>query len=102
MIGKIEIVQIQNLLYMSSVSNYTEFYMKDGSVLIASKSMKEFQTQLNQHPDFIKVHRSHIVNKNYVKQIIKERHRSFVIMDNKEKLEVAQQKKEEILINILY
>lgn len=60
------IINIQDILYLKSDSNYTEFLMKDGSRHIGSKSLKEYDQALKSE-GFYRVHRSYLINLNAVK-----------------------------------
>lgn len=102
MIGKIVVVQLEDLLYMEASSNYTEFTLKDGISFKASKSLKTFSDQIESHPDFIRIHRAFVINKKYLKHIIRENNKTCVVMFDNKELEISPSKKEEILNNLLY
>ena len=56
-----------DILYLKADNNTTEFFMKDGTVTNAFKTLKTFENSL---PDnFIRIHQSYIVNTNYVSRI---------------------------------
>ncbi len=57
-----EIIQIQ------SVSNYSLFYLDDGSKILTSKTLKYWETTLN-HPDLVRIHNSNLINKNKIEFI---------------------------------
>lgn len=56
-----------NILYLKSDNNTTDFFMKDGSVISAFKTLKSFEKRLPK--DFIRVHQSYILNSRYVSRI---------------------------------
>ena len=56
-----------NILYLKSDNNTTDFYMKDGSVISAFKTLKSFEEKLPKN--FIRVHQSYIINSVYVSRI---------------------------------
>ena len=56
-----------DILYLQADNNTTEFYMKDGSVTNAYKTLKTFESQLPQN--FMRIHQSYIVNTNYISRI---------------------------------
>ncbi len=56
-----------NILYLKSDNNTTDFFMKDGSVISAFKTLKSFEEKLPK--DFIRVHQSYILNSRYVSRI---------------------------------
>lgn len=60
-------VDTKDILYLKADNNATDFFLKDGSVVSAYKSLKIFEGKL---PDnFIRVHQSYILNSNYVSRI---------------------------------
>ncbi|SDQ70172.1 LytR/AlgR family response regulator transcription factor [Flagellimonas zhangzhouensis] len=57
----------KNILYLKSDNNTTDFFMKDGSVISAFKTLKSFEKKLPE--GFIRVHQSYILNSRYVSRI---------------------------------
>ena len=97
-IGKIIIVNLQDALYLVGAGNYTKFTMLNGEVHTSSKNLKVYDDAIAYHPDFIRIHRSYLVNKKYVKQILKTNNQQwFVEMNNGEKLELSKGRIDEIL-----
>lgn len=60
-------LDMKNILYLKSDNNTTDFFMKDGSVISAFKTLKSFEKQLPR--EFIRVHQSYILNSRYVSRI---------------------------------
>ncbi len=97
-IGKIIIVNLNELMYLNGVGNYTKFYMFNGDVYTSSKSLKVYADALAYNCDFIRIHRAHLVNKKNIKQIIKANQQQwFAEMNNGEKLELSKGRIDEIL-----
>ena len=100
-IGRIIIVNLSELMYMEGAGNYTKFYMHNGDVHTSSKNLKMYDDSIVYQPNFIRIHRSHIINKEFVKQIIKlNTHQWYIEMRNDEKLEISKGKLDEILEQI--
>jgi DNA-binding LytR/AlgR family response regulator len=60
-------LNVNDVLYLKADNNTTDFYMIDGSVISAYKTLKVFENSL---PDsFLRVHRSYIINKNCISRI---------------------------------
>lgn len=59
------LIDIIDIVHLESDSNYTNIYLKDGKKLVVSKTMKDFEPYLNES-DFFRIHRSHIINLNFV------------------------------------
>lgn len=67
---KIEVVNIDAILYIQADGRYTHFHLLDGSKKTASKNLGEYEKILPAE-DFVRVHHSYIVNMTYVKNIQK-------------------------------
>jgi DNA-binding LytR/AlgR family response regulator len=97
-IGKIIIVNLNELMYLNGVGNYTKFYMTNNDIHTSSKSLKVYADALEYNTDFIRIHRAHLVNKQFVKQILKTNQQQwFAEMNNGEKLELSKGRIDEIL-----
>lgn len=60
-------INTADILYLQADNNTTEFFMKDGTVTNAFKTLKTFEKQLPKN--FIRIHQSYIVNTDYVSRI---------------------------------
>ena len=90
-----KIVSMEDILYLESDSNYTYIYFKNGNRELISKTLKEFQNELPEHL-FCRIHNSHIINLDSVKEYIKGRGGQIVLSNNKV-LNVSQAKKNNFL-----
>ena len=70
-VDKIHIVDIEDIVRLESNINYTQFYFKDGTKLLVTKTLKEFDKLLSDY-DFIRVHQSHLIAKNQIKAFLKQ------------------------------
>lgn len=57
----------RNILYLQADNNTTEFFMADGTVNNAYKTLKTFENKLPKN--FIRIHQSYIVNTDYISRI---------------------------------
>ncbi|MBT8204448.1 MAG: LytTR family DNA-binding domain-containing protein [Eudoraea sp.] len=60
-------IDTNDILYLKADSNTTDFHLKDGRVISAFKTLKTYENQLPKN--FIRVHQSYILNRNYVSRI---------------------------------
>jgi len=67
---KIHVVHIQEILRCESSTNYTIYYFSDTRQLLVTKTLKEYDNLLSGH-NFIRVHQSHLVNADYIKEFVK-------------------------------
>lgn len=67
---KIHVVHIRDILRCESSANYTIFHFADQRQLLVTKTLKEFDQLLSNH-GFLRVHQSHLVNVEYIKEFVK-------------------------------
>ncbi len=59
------------IVRLEGESNYTRFYFSNQKPLLISKTMKEYEEILSDY-GFIRAHKSHLINKRFVKHLDKE------------------------------
>jgi len=98
-IGKIDIANLSDILYFKGVDGYTHIVMKDGTRHVSSKSLKIYTDAIDRHPDFLRVHRSALINKNYAVSIVRESNdnKYSIRMTNGDALEISKFKKDELI-----
>jgi DNA-binding LytR/AlgR family response regulator len=64
--GKRNMVKLSDILYLRSAKNYTIFKLRDGREIISSKTLGIFEEELQGVSNFVRPHRSFIVNFDYV------------------------------------
>lgn len=69
-LDKLHIVNISDIVRCESDVNYTQFFFADKSKLLVTKTLKDFEELLSEH-QFVRVHQSHLVNSNYIKEFVK-------------------------------
>lgn len=90
-----EVLEMNNILYCKADDNYTELFLVDGHKKLVSKTLKHFETLLNEH-GFARIHKSYLVNVNFVKTYKKGKGGTVILNNNKE-LSVAPSKKAMLL-----
>ncbi len=93
-------VAIQDITRCEAKGAYTEFHFVDNTKIIVSKSIQSYDSILQNH-NFFRIHKSHLVNLNYIKEYIKGRGGNVVMADGTT-IAVALRKKEEFLQHILH
>ncbi|CAM1365945.1 LytR/AlgR family response regulator transcription factor [Tenacibaculum xiamenense] len=88
----IQILTVNEIYHLQANGSYTEFYLKDKSPLIASKSLKEYQKLLSDST-FFRCHQSHIINLNHLSRYDK-REGDFLILNNGNKVPLATRKRD--------
>ena len=97
MIGKIIVVHLSEVIYFGASGPYTKIYLKSGEIVTCSESIKSYSESLAKHPDFIRIHRSYMINKFFASSIVRKPSNFSVKMSNDEELPIAQQRRAEIL-----
>jgi two-component system LytT family response regulator len=96
----LQFIEVADIIYLEAKSNYTEIYMQNGPKLTVSKTLKEFD-ELLPSSFFIRIHHSHLINKNHIIKYLKGEGGQ-VVMRNGATLDVARRKKEEFMKAIGY
>lgn len=98
---RITVLNITEIAYFSAQGTYTEIVTIDGNRLVASKNLKFYADILERHPDFVRIHRSSLVNKFYLSAIRRDGNLNFVVMKDNTELEISSARKEEIISQLL-
>lgn len=61
----VNFIDIENIVRCMASGNYTELYLQRGDKVVVSRTLKEFEELLQPH-DFMRVHRSHVVNLRHI------------------------------------
>lgn len=56
------------IIRLEARSNYTKIYFADQPALVSARVLKDFESAL-QPFGFLRIHRSHLINKNYIADI---------------------------------
>ena len=92
---KVHFVSVNEILRCESDSNYTSFFLQDGSKILVTKTMKDYEDLLEPH-GFIRVHHSHFVNINHVREFVKNEGGMLVMKDGS-LVPVSSRKKDVVL-----
>jgi len=90
----LKVIRLSELLYLKAGGSYCSFHLA-AETFVASKSMRHFEDLLPKE-DFIKVHKSAIVNIRFVKEYIVE-DVGYAVMTNSDKLEISRRRKEQFV-----
>ena len=65
-VGKKGILDLNDIQYKKSLKNYTIFKLKNGNEILSSKTLKIFEDELRGVINFVRPHRSYMINFDYV------------------------------------
>lgn len=89
-----ELFSFDEIVRLKSDNNYTEFFISDKRKIIASKPLK-FYEEILPSDVFLRVHQSHLVNINFIKQVEKGKY-SHLILSDGSSVEISLSRKEEL------
>lgn len=82
----------EEIIRLEGESNYTKFFFKGNKTLLTSRTLKEYEEILSNH-GFIRIHKSHIINKAHVVNYTGDGH--LTLVDNS-RVEVSRRRREEV------
>ncbi len=91
----LQILKVSDIVRCESSSNYTYFYLNDGTRLMASKTLKEFDMLLSPY-SFERIHKSHLVNLNYAIRYVTS-DGGYLVLEDGSNIPVANRKKERLM-----
>ena len=87
----ITFLELHNILYLKADGSYTHFYTTDRHRITVAKKISDFE-RLEAMGNFLRIHRSHIVNLSRIQKILKQ-DGGMVIMENGEILSISSERK---------
>ena len=92
---KIHITSIDDIIRCESNGNYTYFYFADGQKLLVTKTLKEFDQLLDSYR-FLRVHQSHLINLEHVREYVKTEG-GYLLMSDGSHVSVSIRKKPQVI-----
>lgn len=89
-------LQPQDIVRCEAVGNYTKFYVTHGKTYLISRTLGEYDTLLTPQ-QFIRTHKSHLVNKKYISFID---HDGFAVLKDNSRVEISRRRKEEVMSSL--
>jgi two-component system LytT family response regulator len=92
---EVHFVQISQIIRVAAENNYSIFYLANGKRITVSKTLGDFEEVLTaQH--FYRIHKSHLINLNYLVKLDKS-DLPFVVMTDGSEIEVSVRRKADFL-----
>ena len=89
----LEIIDINSILRVEAISNYSKLFFADGRSLVVAKILSWFEQKLG-GVYFVRVHRGHLVNIRYIKACDYSSGKEVLLVNN-ERLTVSRRKKQD-------
>jgi two-component system LytT family response regulator len=90
-----EVVQVKDIIRCQANDNFTDFYFAGGKRMLICRTLK-FYEQVLEEFGFMRVHKSHLINLQFVKKYRKGKTGQIIMSDDSD-LELSINKKEEFL-----
>lgn len=84
-------INIKEIIRCEAEDNYTHIHLKGGEKITASKTIKSYQ-ELLAGVNFYRVHKSHLINLNYMRKFVKG-DGGYLVMDDGKKIEVSRRRR---------
>ena len=94
----LEFIDINSIIKIEGENVYSVFYLSDGKKMVVSRTLKEVDRMLSKW-NFIRVHKSFIINLKYISRYIKGEGGVVILSDGSE-VEVSRRSKNEFLKRI--
>jgi two-component system LytT family response regulator len=91
-----ELIYAEQIICCEANDNYTHFFLKNKNKIIACRTLKEIEEQLQGFPFFVRVHNSFLVNLNEVTRYIRGEG-GYLVMSDGTSVNVSRSRKEALL-----
>lgn len=88
-------IELKNIVYLEADGAYTNIFLLNGSKLMISKKIKDFEVLLKPENNFFRTHRSFIANLAKIKNYVKQDGGRHIIMENGATIHLARDRKDE-------
>lgn len=89
--SQLHFIKPENIVYLKADNSYSELYLEDGKMMIVSRSIKNFEDGLKENPCFCRIHKSYLINTNFVEKYDKS-NGGWVTLTNKKELPISSEK----------
>jgi len=86
------LIDVREIVRIQSISNYSKLFFNDGRTLVVAKILGWFEQQLQKN-DFVRVHRTHLVNTDYICQYRSEKGGRKLELKNGDQVDVSVRRK---------
>lgn len=87
-------IEPSKIIRCESSNNYTTFFLVNNEQILTSKPIYEYE-EIMQEYGFVRCHQSHLVNKNFIKSIVKE-DGGYLLMEDNSRVPLSRQKRDAI------
>jgi two-component system LytT family response regulator len=95
---RVDFAEPDQILRCQSENAYTYVYLSDGTKILITKSLRDFENLLTDH-GFLRTHQSHLVNRKYVRSLLKRDGDSLLLTDGTI-IPISTRQKSEVLAGL--
>ncbi|HTF04107.1 MAG TPA: LytTR family DNA-binding domain-containing protein [Bacteroidia bacterium] len=92
---KVQVVRVDEIIRCESERNYTTFFLKGGKQIVVTRTLKEYE-ELLEPLGFVRVHHSHLINLEYLKEFIKS-DGGYALMSDSAHVPVSVRKRDDLM-----
>lgn len=92
----LKFIDIDQIVYIKADGAYSEIVLSDDEKLLVSKNLKHFEDALSISKYFIRVHKSYLININYVSEYVKSEG-GYLILKDKFEVSITHDKVDKLL-----
>jgi two-component system, LytTR family, response regulator len=91
-----ELISATDVIYFEAESNYTHIFLKNKNKIIACRTLKKIEEQIQDYNFFVRVHNSYMVNLNEVVRYVRGEG-GYLIMSDNSSINVSRNRKDALL-----
>ena len=92
--------ELSDIVRMEAKEGYTNIIFTEGQKeILASINLGEYESRFKKYPEFMRVHRSHLVNLNYVDRYIRS-DGGYLMLKNGNKVQVSRNYKDSLMVQL--
>lgn len=91
---EIRFIRTKEIIRCESSNNYTTFFIMNGESIVTSKPIFEYEEVLQEY-GFIRCHQTHLVNKLYIKSLVKQ-DGGYLLLENGSKIPISRLKRDQV------
>lgn len=89
--NQLHFIKPEDIVYIKADNSYSELYLQNGKQMIVSRSIKNFEDGLKGNPCFCRIHKSYLINTQFVEKYDKS-NGGWVTLSNKKELPISSEK----------
>lgn len=95
-VSSILFIELKNICYLKAEGAYTNLTLKNGSKILSSRSLKYFEQTLEDQTNFVRCHKSFIVNIHEITEYVKAAGGSLIV-NGTDEISISTEKAKEVL-----